>query len=632
MSEEKADTTPIGPERLDLRSHDIADERRQELLRLFPEVRTDGGKVDFDRLKLSLGESIDVGRERYGLTWPGKADCFKAIQTPSMGTLRPCPEESVNFDTTENLIIEGDNLEVLKLLQKSYLGKVKMIYIDPPYNTGNDFIYPDNYTESLQTYLEYTGQVDSQGKKFSTNTEADGRFHSKWLNMMYPRLYLARNLLRDDGVIFISIDDNELDSLKRICNEVFGDENFIATIIWQKYFSPKSTARHLSTDHDYILLYGRNAASWDGALLPRTDDADARYTNPDADPRGDWTSAPLQARNYYSRGTYEVVSPSGRKHWPPKGTYWRISEDKFQQFDADNRIWWGADGDNVPRIKRFLTDVRQGIVPRTLWLHEEVGHTQEAKKELLDNVRFQHTENVLDSVKPTRLIRRMLQLSTKVNDRDTVLDFFGGSGTTAHATTDQNQADGGDRRFIIVQLPEPLPKPEGKLRTLIDIALERQRAVTQRPGRDEQMPLNKATDDRGFRFFKLAESNLRPWSAEVAPDAGALEKQLDLHVDHIHTNRTSQDILYEILLKDGFPLTTTVEPITLEGKTVFSVARGALLVCLEPELTIELVRALADRKPERVVCLDAGFAGRDELKANAVQIFRSKDVKNFKTV
>jgi len=277
VSENTAQNTPTAdPEKLDLRSHDIADDKKAELLKLFPEIKTEGGKIDFDRLKLVLGETVDVGRERYGMNWPGKADCFKTIQQPSLGTLLPRRDESVNFDTTENLIIEGDNLEVLKLLQKSYLGKVKMIYIDPPYNTGNDFIYPDNYSESLQTYLEYTSQTDDEGRRYSTNAETDGRFHSKWLNMMYPRLYLARNLMREDGVIFISIDDNEHDNLKKLCNEIFGEENFVASIIWEKVYSPKSSAKYLSENHDYILLYARSKDDFQIDLLPRTDEQNDR--------------------------------------------------------------------------------------------------------------------------------------------------------------------------------------------------------------------------------------------------------------------------------------------------------------------------------------------------------------------
>lgn len=628
------------PEKLDLRSLDIAADRRQALLRLFPEVRTEGGKIDFERLRLILGETVDVGKERYGMNWPGKADCFKIIQTPSLGTLLPCPEESVNFDTTENLIIEGDNLEVLKLLQKSYLGKVKMIYIDPPYNTGNDFIYPDNYTESLQTYLEYTGQVDGNGKKFSTNTDTDGRFHSKWLNMMYPRLYLARNLLRRDGVIFVSISDHEVYNLRVLMNEVFGEENFIATVIWQKIYSPKNSARHFSEDHDYLIVYARNAEVWTPQLLPRTEEMEARYANPDNDPRGPWKPGDLSARNYYGEGTYTVTCPSGRViEGPPPGTYWRVSKARFKELDRDGRIWWGSDGNNVPAIKRFLAEVKSGRVPQTLWPYEEVGHTQEAKKELIGAVTFPNSDAVFDTPKPSRLIRRMLQLATKPDEGALVLDFFAGSGTTLHAVLQQNTEDGGNRRCILVQLPEPLNNPaDGPLRNIADICKERVRRVIKKlndedaarePGLFDE---NAPKQDRGFRVFKLAESNFKPWNADVPHDEKALIQQLELHIDHIRQDRTQEDILYEILLKSGFPLTAPVETLQLAGKTVYSVAEGALFICLERELTLELIRAMAERKPERVVCLDEGFAGNDQLKANAVQIFKTKGVTSFKTV
>ncbi|MGH8593582.1 MAG: site-specific DNA-methyltransferase [Gammaproteobacteria bacterium] len=624
------------PEKLDLRSHDIAEDKRQELLRLFPEVRTEGGKLDFERLKLALGEAVDVGKERYGMNWPGKAECFKTIQAPNLATQRPRPEDSVNFDTTENLIIEGDNLEVIKLLQKSYLGKIKLIYIDPPYNTGNDFIYPDNYTESLQTYLEYTGQVDTEGRRFGTNTEADGRFHSKWLNMMYPRLYLARNLLREDGVILISCDDNEVHNLRGVMNEVFGEENFIGTVIWQKVYSPKNSARHFSEDHDYVLVYARHGEVWRPELLPRTDEMEARYDNPDNDPRGPWKPGDLSARNYYSEGTYAITCPSGRLiEGPPPGTYWRVSKEKFLRLDRDKRIWWGRDGNNVPAIKRFLSEVKQGRVPQTFWPYSEVGHTQDAKRELLEYVSFEHTDNVLDTVKPTQLIRRMLQLATRPRQEDLVLDFFAGSGPVGHAVIDQNREDGGNRRFILVQLPEPLPRPEKQLRTIADITKERVRRVIKKLNDEDAGKLdleNRSKQDRGFRVFKLAESNFKPWNAEVPKDAEGLVRQLEMHIDHIREGRPAEDILYEILLKSGFPLTTPVDSLSLAGKSVHSVASGALLICLERKLTLELIRAMAEQKPERVVCLDQGFAGNDRLKANAVQIFKTKGVTSFKTV
>ncbi len=626
------------PDKLDLRSQDLSEDKKAELARLFPGVRTEGGKVDFDRLRLILGDAVDVGRERYGLNWPGKAECFKTLLAPSLATLRPAPEESVNFDTTENLILEGDNLEVLKLLQKSYLGKVKMIYIDPPYNTGNDFIYPDNFSESLQTYLEYTGQVDNEGRKFSTNAETDGRFHSKWLNMMYPRLYLARNLLREDGVIFISCDDNEVHNLRAVMNEVFGEENFVATVIWQKVFSPKNSARHLSEDHDYVVMYARTAETWRPILLPRTEEMEARYENPDDDPRGPWTSGDFSARNYYSEGIYEITCPSGRVvEGPPPGTYWRMKKSKFLELDQDKRIWWGKDGNGTPRLKRFLADVRQGRVPQTLWTHTEVGHTQDAKKELLDHVTFEQTDNVLDTVKPVELIRRMLHLATKANDADVVLDFFAGSGSSGHATIAQNEEDGGNRRFVLVQLPEPLPKPETRLRTIADITKSRVQRVIQKlndadaaaaPRLFEGRP--KKTD-RGFRVFKLSESNFNTWDATASTDDKTLTKQLELHVDHIRPGRSDQDLLFEILLRNGYPLTTSVEAINIEGKQVLAVGGGALLVCLDRGLTLELIRAMAARKPSRVVCLDVGFADNDQLKTNAVQTFKTHGVV-FKTV
>jgi adenine-specific DNA-methyltransferase len=631
------------PQKLDLRSHDIAEDKRQELLRLFPEIRTEGDRLDFDRLKLVLGGRVDVGKERYGMNWPGKAECFNAIQTPSLGTLLPCPEQSVNFESTENLIIEGDNLEVLKLLQKPYLGKVKMIYIDPPYNTGNDFIYPDDYAESLQTYLEYTGQVDTAGRKFGTNSDADGRFHSKWLNMMYPRLYLARNLLCEHGVVFISIDDNELENLRRICNEIFGEENFIATVIWQKNYAPKNSARHFSEDHDYIVIYARNAVVWQPELLPRTEEQDAVYKNPDNDPRGLWRPNNLAARNYYSKGTYAIRCPGGRLiEGPPKGSYWRVSEEKFGELDRDGRIWWGEDKNNVPAPKIYLSEVKQGRVPQTLWFYNDVGHTQDAKRELMEFVKFENTDNVIDSVKPSALIRRMLQIATKVDEADIVLDFFGGTGSTGHAVLVQNAEDKGNRRFILVQLPEPLTKKVKELATIADITKERVRRVIRKLDDEDAARLgmqSKEKQDRGFRVFKLDESNLKPWNAGVPHAAPALEQQLELHVSHLREGRTEQDILYEILLKSGYPLTTPVETVGLAGKTVHSVAGGQLLICLERKLTLELIRAMAERKPERVVCLDEGFAGNDQLKTNAAHIFEptdrreaKSDAKRFRTV
>ena len=620
------------PEKLDLQSQDIAEEKRQELLRLFPEIRTESGKIDFERLKMALGEGVDVGKERYGMTWPGKADCFKTIQAPSLGTLLPCPGESVNFEATENLIIEGDNLEVLKLLQKSYLGKVKMIYIDPPYNTGNDFIYPDNYTESLQTYLEYTGQVDAQGKKFGTNTDTDGRFHSKWLNMMYPRLYLARNLLREDGIIFISIDDNEFDNLRKICNEVFGEYCFLACVLWQKRTSPDARTA-LGAAHDYILCYVKTPTDKKSPLnlIPLSKERAASFKNLDDDPRGPWASVDITGQTGHATSSqyYEIITPSGKKYKPPEGRCWAISEITFKRLVDDNRIWFGKNGDSRPRVKQFLSETA-GMTTWTWWTNTDVGHNQEATKELIDIL---GQAAVFDNPKPVRLVTRMLQLSTAIESNDIVLDFFAGAGTTAQAVLNQNRNDRGNRKFILVQLPEPTGREDYP--TIADICKERIRRVNKRINDEDKGKLDlgdAGKEDRGFRVFKLAESNFKPWNAQVSHDAPALERQLEMHVDHIREGRTADDILYEILLKSGFPLTTPVETITMAGLTVYSVASGALFICLERALTLELIRAMAERKPERVVCLDEGFAGNDQLKANAVQIFKTKGVTSFKTV
>lgn len=630
------------PETLDLRSQDIAEDKRQKILQLLPEIRTEGGKIDFERLKLALGEAVDVGRERYGMSWPGKAECFKTIQAPSLGTLRPCPDESVNFDTTENLIIQGDNLEVLKLLQKSYLGKVKLIYIDPPYNTGNDFIYPDNYTESLQTYLEYTGQIDAEGRKFGTNTEADGRFHSKWLNMMYPRLYLARNLLREDGVIFISIDDHEADNLRKLCNEVFGEETFLASVCWQKKYAPANDKADFSTSHDYILVYAKvRPTSKEGrvqsllAKEQRSEDMDRAYANPDNDERGPWkpgdytcNKSAEERPNLY----YAITQPkTGEEIWPKKTRVWAYSKEFHERNVTEGRVWWGGDGMNrVPSYKRFLSEVG-GVVAQTVWLWEEVGHTDESKKEL--KALFQEAAELFDTPKPTKLIQRMLALGTSRTDPDIVLDFFAGSGTTAHAVLDYNEQDDGKRKIILVQLPEPTGRTDYP--TIAEICKERVRRAIKK--------LNEATDgklkmnggknaDRGFRVFKLDQSNFTTWDAGIKHEPETLERQLELHVEHIHDGRTDDDILYEMLLKSGYPLTVPVEKQTLAGKTVYNVAQGLFIICLGRELTLDLIRAIAERKPERVVLLDEGFAGNDQLKANAVQIFKTKGVTSFKTV
>lgn len=614
------------PEHLDIIIPEIFEEKRREFLRFFPEICTEGGKVDFDRLKLALGEAVDIGKERYGVSWPGRSECFRTIQVPSLGTLLPSTAHSIDFATTENLIVEGDNLEVLKLLQKSYMGKVKMIYIDPPYNTGNDFLYPDDYSESLQTYLEFTGQADAAGRAFGTNTDANGRFHSRWLNMMYPRLYLARNLLKDDGVVFINIDDHEVHNLRRICDEIFGEENFVCTFIWEKRYSPPPDTKDVGYVHENILLY-RKSADYRMGLLPLTPDQQARYKNPDNDPRGPWK--PMDYTCRYTRTErpnlyYKIVNPTTRKSVYPKETrVWAFSQDVHKINEKEDRIWWGKDGTaKVPALKNFLSEIRQGMMPMTLLKHEVVGNTDEATKELREVI-----PDLKYTPKPVRLIKHLAAIAG-LSSSDLVLDFFAGSGTTALAVLALNAEDRTRRRFILVQLPEPTGRED--LPTMSDITRERVRRVA--------LQMKKAKSDRateqdlGFRVFKLAQSNFMPWDAGVSKDPDRLGQQLDLHVNHIRHGRSGDDILYEILLKSGFPLSTRVEKRKLAGKPVYAVAEGALVICLEGPFTLELIRAISDTKPERVVCLDEGFAGNDQLKANAVQTFRTKGVTSFKTV
>jgi adenine-specific DNA-methyltransferase len=665
------------PSKFDLHSLDIVAHQREKLQQLFPEVITESGKIDFDRLKLALGEAVDTGKERYGMTWPGKTDCFKTIQKPSMATLVPAREESVNFDTTENLIIEGDNLEVLKLLQKSYLGKVKMIYIDPPYNTGNDFIYPDNYSESLDTYLRYTGQVDKEGRRFSTNTEADGRFHSKWMNMMYPRLFLARNLLREDGVIFISIDDNEHGNLRKLCDEVFGEENFVESIVWNKRI-PKND-KGIGDIHEYVLVYLKNSA-WEykftmpkdglddikefvdklkrsGTAIPEAEVQLRRFYDKKGYDRGVtlynnldenyriWGKINVSWPNATTVGPrYDVPHPISGKPVAVPERGWRWKKETFyslvdyskpvKRHDETfmcGQIWFDSKETTQPSLIKYLDDVDILLLRSVLSLKSDGGIEVE---DLLG------AKNIASYPKPTSLLKTLIQ-SFALQNGDIILDFFAGSGTTAHAALQLNSEDEQQRRYILVQLPELLvpeskeQKPAadfcdsiGKTRSIAEITKERMCRASD--NMRKQNPL--FTGDTGFRVFKLQSSNFKAWNTDQPKDDAELAKQLTLHVDHLVEGRTQEDVLYELLLKSGFPLDTSIEKLTLASKTVFSIGDGAMLICLEKELTPEVINAMAERKPKRVVCLDAGFANNDQLKTNAVQTMKAKGVTKFQTV
>ena len=572
----------IEPGAPESQSADVAADNLAQLRKLFPELVTEGKTgpaINVDVLKALVGDAtVTDADEKYGLNWHGKRAARQLALTPSAGTLRPCPDESVDWDTTQNLMIEGDNLEVLKLLQKSYAGKVKLIYIDPPYNTGKDFVYPDNFHDSLQNYMELTGQTEG-GRRISSNTDASGRFHTDWLNMIYPRLKLAHSLLKDDGVIFVSIADHEIHNLRAAMNEVFGEESFIATVIWQKVYAPKNSARHFSEDHDYVVVYAKNSDVWIPRPLPRTAEQDSHYSNPDNDPRGVWRADGMSARNFYSKGTYSITTPSGRNiDGPPSGRYWVYSEEKFRELDSDNRIWWGSDGNNQPAVKRFLSEVGGGRVPQTLWTYEEVGHTQEGKKELIAAVTFPNSDVVFDTPKPTRLMRRILQLATSPDSADLVVDFFAGTGTTMDAVFAQNAEDGGKRRCILVQLPEPLSGAESAGWTSIaDITRARITAAGERHRKADPM----FPGDVGFRTFRLDTSNIRAWS----PQPQALAQSLFDHLDHIHPDRSDEDLLYELLLKLGLDLCTPIDQKVIADKMVYSVGGGVLIACLEPQIT-----------------------------------------------
>jgi len=610
MTDAKPRGEPVPKETPDLLAEEI-----EQLRQIFPQAFTEG-KIDFEKLGAALGDQADDRPERYSFSWAGKRDAIRLLQTPSRATLVPVKDESVNFDATENLFVEGDNLEVLKLLYKAYCGRVKMIYIDPPYNTGNDFVYPDNYADPLKTYLELTQQITS-------NPETGGRYHSAWLSMMYPRLFLARQLLREDGVIFVSIDDNEVHNLRMVMNEIFGEENFITTIIWQKVYAPKNTARHFSEDHDFVIVYARNGLTWRPTLLPRTPEADARYENPDNDPRGLWKPSDLTARNYYSQGRYEVTSPSGKKFKSGMGRYWRSSPEKFWELDRDNRIWWGPNGDNMPALKRFLSEVQQGIVPQTLWLYRDVGHTQDAKKELLDYVRFSETENVLNTVKPSRFLQKMLQLATKPRSADIVIDFFAGSAPLGHAVLKQNHEDGGNRRFVCVQFPEPLPRPEAILKTIADIGKERIRHVIAKMKKESAGKLDlkdrEAPEDLGFKVFKLAESNYKQWNVQAGGSPDAYATQVGMFADSLVDGWKPENVIYEVAIKEGYGLNCRVESVaSVKKNTVYLVTdpdkEQSFYICLDGKVRLDALKPLELKRDNLFVCRDRALD--DDAAAN----------------
>jgi adenine-specific DNA-methyltransferase len=618
---------------------------RNKLKTLFPvvftETKNENGEVvesvDFEKLKAELGTFTDLfesRRERYGLDWPGKKDCLKAIQTQSFATLKPSREESVNFDTTQNLFIEGDNLEVLKLLQKSYYGKVKMIYIDPPYNTGNDFIYPDNYSESLDTYLSYAGLTDEDGKRIESksNTIDDGRFHTKWLSMMYPRLYLARNLLRDDGVIFISIDDNEVTNLRKLCDEVFGAENFEGHIHWRRrHNQPNDKTKMIGLVAEHIISYSKNKEIFKKSGVGKVD-LTGDFSNPDKDPRGDWASKPWKVGSDQSGSRYVIKNPINAKEYDEE---WMGEEATYLSLLEDNRIVFPKKGDGLPRKKYFRFEREQeGQCATNWWTHEEFGHNQGANNDMTS---LFGVKNIFSNPKPTELIRGFIQLSN-AKSGDVVLDFFAGSASTGHSIMEYNHEDKVDLKFILAQLPEPCDENreafKAGFKTIADIGKERIRRVIKKLNEDG----NPDQQDRGFKSLKLNKSNFKKWQVlDKSATPEAIINQLDLHIDHINPNASSEDLLYEVLIKAGFTPTEKIEVLTLAGIDLYSVAHGIdgqpqLLICLAKKVTKELMDAVVAITPPQFICLDSAFEGNDQLKANAVQTFaaanQDRDKKN----
>ena len=612
-----------------MQSLDVTSSNIDKIARLFPQCVTEhkdkDGKtvlgIDFEKLRDELSSDvIDDGEERYQFTWPDKKAHAHLANTPTNKTLRPCREESVDFDHTQNLYIEGDNLDVLKVLRETYLGKVKMIYIDPPYNTGNDFVYNDDFSLDADEYKENSGQTDEDGNRLVQNTESNGRFHTDWLNMIYPRLKVAKDLLTEDEVIFISIDDNEVENLKKVCNEVFGEGNFIAQLIWERAYSPKNDARFISNSHDYILMYAKSIDTFTIGRLPRTEEANARYSNPDNDPRGDWKPSDMSVKTYSADCDYPITTPSGRVVEPPAGRCWRLSPKAFGERLRDNRIWFGTDGNSVPCIKRFLSELKfEGMAPTSILFYKEVGHSQEGAKEV---VALFGDKGVFDGPKPVRLLQRLITLAN-LKDDSIVLDFFSGSATTAHALIKTNAEKDTHCKFIMVQLPEEVSetKKDQGYKTICEIGKERIRRAGKKIKEENADKEGIDKLDIGFRVLKLDSSNMQ--DVYYTPQEFTMN---DLFADNVKPDRTAEDLLFQVMLDLGVELSATIEQRTMNGKQVFFVNDNYLVACFDTDITEETIKAIAKLKPYYFVMRDSSLAS-DNVADNFDQLFEtySKD-------
>ena len=607
--------------------NDIKKENLEKLAQLFPSIIKDG-QVDFKALKEELGDIEEVKEERYEFTWAGKQNAKKKVQEDvGTKTLKYIEEDSKNPDTTENLYIEGDNLEVLKLLHQNYYGSIKMIYIDPPYNTGKDFVYKDNFSQDgIESDIQ-EGSRDEDGNRLEINNKSSNRYHANWLNMMYPRLKIARDLLTDDGVIFISMDENEIHNLRKICDEIFGEENLIEEIVWEKKFAPQNDAKYFSLNHEQILSYAKNKNLFKRILLPMTEEQKSRYKNPDNDPRGPWQSDNLTVARLTQKDRYGIITPSGKKIIPTEGRSWGVSKEKFEELVKDNRIWFGETGENTPRLKRFLAEIQQGIVPISLWYYTEVGHTQEASKEvkeIFDNKKF------FDYPKPVKLIKKMLLISSK--EKDIILDFFSGSATTAHAVMQLNAEDGGNRKYIMVQLPEEVDekseaykflKENNKPTNICEIGKERIRRAGELIKKEieesnNQLKLGeepKKVPDIGFKVFRTADTNIN-WKKIREVSKENVMKFDDPDMLDFTLGFKDKDIVYEVLLRQrDLPLSEKLVTLTDIGNRTYLYA-DSYLVCLETEITEELIEKLAELNPLPIkfIFRDSAFGSKIGLK------------------
>ena len=613
-------------DKLRMQSSNGVEDNITKIAQLFPDCVTEtvderSGQpkhlIDFEKLKQNLSDSVMSERaERYQFTWPDKSKAILLANSPINATLRPCREDSVDFDNTQNLYIEGDNLDVLKCLKETYLHKVKMIYIDPPYNTGNDFVYEDDFAQSSEEYLANSGQFDEQGNRMFTNAESNGRFHTDWLNMIYPRLKVARDLLTDDGVIFISIDDNEVENLRKVCDEVFGEQNFIATLIWERAFAPKNDAKFISSSHDYIVMCAKRIENFKIGRLERTQEANARYSNPDNDPRGVWTSGDMLVKTYNKSCDYPITTPSGKIVNPVPGRCWRFSEESFLEKVKDNRIWFGPEGNGVPRVKRFLSELKfEGMAPTSILFHKEVGHSQEGSKEVTT---LFGDKGVFDGPKPVRILQRLLTLAN-LDDNSIILDFFSGSASTAHAVMKMNVEKDKHCSFVMVQLPEHISekKKEQGYETVCEIGKERIRRAGKKI--KEESPLTTQDLDTGFHVLKLDSTNMQDiyYSPKDISQADLFSQ-----VDNVKPDRTGEDLLFQVMLELGATLDSKIETTTVAGKTIYNVAEGYLVACFDPDVTDDVVKSIAQMQPAYAVLRDTSMKD-DSTATNFEQIFKT---------